>query len=90
MLTAIQGVVESGRVRLFGALPPDGTPVVVVVPDLIEAERRRKDFDEFVRLADQEPPTEEDIASVSDQELVALVHEVRTERMTEPERVSRH
>jgi hypothetical protein len=81
MLTALQGVVESGRVRLFGETPPEGTPVVVVVPDLAEVERRRRDFDEFVRLADQEPPTEENIASVSDEELVALVHEVRAERM---------
>jgi hypothetical protein len=89
MLTALQGVIESGRVRLFGAVPPEGTPVVVVVPDLAEVERRHRDFDEFVRLADQEPPTEEDIASVSDEELVNLVHEVRAERMARRQHVGR-
>jgi hypothetical protein len=94
VLTAYHGVVEKeGIVRLRQAPSlPAGTEVVVVVaqpvPSLEEQERRlaalspeewRRPFDEFEAIAAQEK-AEVNIASVSDEELVALVHEVRQER----------
>jgi len=94
ILTSYYGVVErEGIVRLRQAPAlPTGTEVVVVVarplPSLKEQERRlatlspedwHKPFDEFATIVAQEQ-TEVDIGDVSDEELVALVHEARQER----------
>ena len=96
MLATFQGVVKEGQVRLFGTPPPDGTFVVVVASAFpsaeeqlarlkaIPLEERQKAFDEFIRLARQEPPPEMDISQISDQELVDIVHEVRAERAAKP------
>jgi len=91
ILTAYRGVVErDGIVRLhqIPGLPP-GSEVLVVVaqplPSLEEQERYlvalspeewRKPFEEFEAISAQEQ-AEVDIADVSDDEIVALVHEVR-------------
>ena len=93
-LTAYHGVVEKeGIVRLRQAPPlPAGTEVVVVVaqplPSLEEQERRlaalsaeewQRPFDEFEAIVAHEQ-AEVDIASISDEELVARVHEARQEK----------
>jgi len=95
VLTAYHGVVEKdGIVRLRQAPSvPVGTEVVVVVaqpvPSLEEQERHlaalspeewRRPFDEFEAIVAQEQ-AETDVASVSDEELVALVREARQERV---------
>ena len=91
MLATFQGVVKEGQVRLFGTPPPDGTFVVVVASELpsveeqearlraIPLEERRKAFDEYLERARQGAAPEVDVATVSDQELVDVVHEVREE-----------
>jgi len=91
MLATFQGVVKEGQVQLFGAPPPDGTLVVVVASELpsveeqegrqrtIPLEERRKAFDEYLERARQGPPPEVDVATVSAQELVDIVHDVREE-----------
>ena len=84
VLTTYHGVLEEeGIVRLRQAPPlPAGTEVVVVVaqsvPSLEEQEWRRS-FEEFEVIASEEE-AEVDIASISDEELVALVHETRQEK----------
>jgi len=83
------------RLRQAPALPAGAEVVVVVaypcpapLPSLEEQERRlaalseeewRRPFDEFAAIVAQEQ-AEVDIASLSDDELVALVHEARRER----------
>lgn len=94
VLTTYRGVVEKGVVRLRPPSPalPEGAEVLVVavqpLPSPEEQERRfaeiseeewRKPFDEFILLSRAEP-AEVDIEEISDEELVALVHEVREER----------
>jgi hypothetical protein len=91
MLATFQGIVKGGQVRLFGAPPPDGTLVVIVATERptveeqearlrsIPLEERKQAFDEYLRRARQGPPPEVDIAAVSNQELVDIVHEVREE-----------
>ena len=94
VLTTYHGVLEEeGIVRLRQAPPvPVGTEVVVVVaqpvPSLEEQERRlaarsseewRRSFEEFEAIAGQEE-AEADVASISDEELVALIHETRQEK----------
>ncbi len=93
-LTTYRGVVEKdGLVRLRHAPAlPVGTEVLVVAAQpllsLKEQKRRlaalspeewRKPFDEFAPVVAQEQ-AEVDIADVSDEELVALVHEAREQR----------
>ncbi len=94
VLTSYYGVVErEGIVRLRQAPAlPTGTEVVVVVarplPSLedqahhqttLAPEDWHKPFDEFAIIVAQEQ-AEVDIADVSDEELVALVHEARQAR----------
>ena len=91
VLTTYHGVLEEGGiVRLRQAPPlPAGTEVVVVVaqpvPSLevqerclaaLSSEERRRSFEESEAIAGQED-AEVDIATISDEELVALVHETR-------------
>jgi hypothetical protein len=80
------------RLRHIPALPV-GTEVLVVAAqplssleeqkrrlDALSPEEWRKPFDEFATIVAQEQ-AEVDIADVSDEELVALVHEAREQRM---------
>ena len=91
VLTTYHGVLEKGVVRLHQAPPlPDGTEVVVVVaqPLSIQEQERRlaalsseewhRPFDEFADIVAQEKAGVDD---VSDDKLVALVHESRQERV---------
>jgi hypothetical protein len=91
MLATYQGVVRDGQVRLFGAAPPDGTLVVVVASELppageqearlhaIPIEGRRRAFDEYLEQARRGPAPEADVTTVTDQELVGVVHDAREE-----------
>ncbi len=94
-LTTYRGVMEKdGLVRLRHAPAlPVGTEVLVVAAQpllsLEEQKRRladlspeewRKPFDEFAAVVAQEQ-VEVDIADVSDEELVALVHEAREQKI---------
>lgn len=93
MLTSYAGVVKGGRIHLPTEVNlPEGTQVIVVVAErplsLEEQEQYlnslspvewRKLFDEFLQLSHTQA-AEVDIESVSDDELVALVHEVREAR----------
>ena len=100
MLATFQGVVERGQIRWVGIAPPDGAKVVVVAqewPPLeeqlkrlasIPLEERQRAFDEFDRLAEQGIQPEVDIGTVSDAELVALVHQTRQERREESDRAA--
>ena len=92
MLTAYRGIVRNGKIELEDASLPDGAEVVVVAqeksPSLEEQKRRPADipqeewearrdaYDQFLK----EHPAEADISELSDEEIVALVHEVREER----------
>ena len=93
MLISYPGIVKKGQIQLEEPVElPEGAQVLVVV-DLplakVEAQERRlaalsenewqAPFDAFEQ-ATQDGPTEIDIDSVSDQELVDLVHQVRAER----------
>lgn len=92
MLATFRGVVEDGQVRWISDTPPEGAQFVAVASTFpsveeqlarlkaIPPEERQKAFDEFIRLARQEPPREVDISQISDQELVDIVHEIRAER----------
>jgi hypothetical protein len=94
VLTTYHGVLEEeGIVRLRQAPPlPVGTEVIVVVaqpvPSLVEQERRlatvsseewRRSFEEFDAIAGQED-AEVDVATISDEELVALTRRARQEK----------
>jgi hypothetical protein len=93
MLTSYAGVVKGGRIHLRkGVKLPEGAQVVVVVAEkplsLEEQERYLNSlslvewhrlFDEFLQLSHAQS-AEVDIESISDDELVTLVHEVREAR----------
>ncbi|MFN8454750.1 MAG: hypothetical protein U0401_08800 [Anaerolineae bacterium] len=90
MRTSYTGIVKKGRIHLRkGAVLPEGAQVIVVVADrlfsLEEQEQYlnslssaewRKLFDEFTQRS-HEQSAQVDIESVSDEELVTLIHEVR-------------
>ncbi len=92
-LASYQGVVQDGVIRLRDVRLPEGTKVVVVAVETqtlpVEEQVRRlqamppdewrKPFDEYIEFADQHP-AEVDIDTISDEELDAIVHEVRAER----------
>jgi hypothetical protein len=92
MLTSYRGTVKKGQIRLEEPIElPEGAQVLVVV-DLslaeVETQQRRlaslsedewqAPFADFAQSA-QDAPVEIDSESVSDQELVDLVHEVRAD-----------
>ena len=91
-LASYQGVVQDGVIRLREARLPEGTRVLVVAVEAktlpieeqirrvqaIPSDEWRKPFDDYIAFADQHP-AEVDIDTVSDEELDAIVHEVRTE-----------
>jgi hypothetical protein len=93
MLSSYAGVVKGGKIYLRNGVDlPEGAQVIVVVAEqllsLEEQERHlnmlslaewHRLFDEFIQLS-QEQLTQIDIESVSDDELVTLVHEVREAR----------
>ena len=93
-LASYQGVVQDGVIRLRDARLPEGTKVLVVAVEstllpldeqirrleAMSPEERSKAFDDFIAFADQHP-AEVDIDTISDEELNAIVHEVRAERM---------
>ena len=97
MLEAFQGVVEQDRVRWIGIAPPVGTRIKVVAQELpsvkeqevrlaaILPEEWRQAFDEFIQFS-REHPAEVDISELSDEELVAIVHQVREEMLAEKKR----
>ncbi len=92
ILATYHGVLEKNRVvRLRQDLSlPEGTEVIVVVAQPLsikEQERRltalspeewRRPFDEFADVVAQEK-ADVDVADVSDEELLTLVHETRQE-----------
>lgn len=93
-LTTYRGVIRDGKIELKDASLPDGTEVVVVaqqpLPSIAEQKKRlaaipkeewEARFDEYDKLL-AENPAEKDIDEISDEELVALVHEVREEYRT--------
>jgi hypothetical protein len=93
MLASYHGVVENGKIRLQDAVLPEGTPVVVVVAEsryasvedqlkrlsAMTVKERQAAFDAVAQAASQLPTPEVDVASVSDETLDALVHEVRAD-----------
>jgi hypothetical protein len=93
VLTAYRGVVEQGVIHLRPQSSdlPDGAEVLVVavqsLPSIKDQERRldalspeewRKPFEAFETAVALEQP-EVDIDTISDDELVALVHQAREE-----------
>lgn len=97
MSEAFQGIVEQDRVRWIGFAPPVGTKIKVVaqeLPSVEEQEARlaaipdeewRRAFNEFIQFS-REHPAEADISELSDEELVAIVHQVREEIAAEKRR----
>jgi len=93
-LASYQGVVRDGVIRLRSGRLPEGTKVLVVAVEskllpldeqirrleAVAPGERRQAFEDFVAFADQHP-AEVDIDTISDEELDALVHEVRAERL---------
>ena len=91
-LTSYQGVVQNGVIRLRDVRLPEGAQVVVVVAETqtlsvdeqlqrLQArplDDRQRRFDELADHMSQHQ-AEVDIDTVSDEELDALVHEVRAE-----------
>ena len=74
-------VVKEGQIELQEPVQlPEGTEVLVVVA--LSETHRRKAFDEYIALAEKYP-AEADIDTLSDQELVDIVHQVREERLRE-------
>lgn len=90
MLTTYRGIVRNGKIELKDGYLPEGTKVIVAVERLpsIEAQKARfqamsqeeweKPFKDYAAFLAAHPP-EADINELSDEELVALVHEVREE-----------
>ena len=73
-------VVKEGQIELQEPVQlPEGTEVLVVVA--VSEAHRRKAFDEYIALAEKYP--EADIDTLSDQELIDIVHQVREERLRE-------
>ena len=93
-LTSYEGVVQDGMIRLRDVRLPEGTKVLVVAVEtktlLVEEQVRRlqtipleewrKPFDAYIEFADKHP-AEVDIDTISDDELDAIVHEVRAEML---------
>jgi hypothetical protein len=93
-LTSYQGVVQNGVIRLRDVRLPEGTPVLVVIAEArtlpVEEQVRRlqampleeyqRCFDTLAERAEQYQ-AEVDIDTVSDEELDAIVHEVRAEML---------
>jgi hypothetical protein len=93
MLTSYAGVVKKGQIHLGDEVNlPEGAQVIVVVAErplsLEEQERYlhtlsaadwSRLFNEFMHFS-SDPLTEVDIETISDAELVAIVHEVRATR----------
>ncbi len=92
-LTTYRGVIRDGKVDLTDAILPEGTEVVVVaqqpLPSIEEQKKRlatlsqeewEAPFKAYQKLI-EEYPGELDIDSISDEELVELVHQVREERV---------
>lgn len=92
-LTTYRGVYRDGKIELKDASLPEGTEVVVVAQHLPSIEDQKKRlaaipkeewearFDEYDKLLSENPPGK-DADAISDEELVALVHEVREEYRT--------
>lgn len=99
MLRAFQGIVEQDRVRWIGIAPPVGARIQVVeqeLPSVEEQEARllaippeewQRAFEEFIQFS-RDHPAKADISELSDQELAALVHQVREEITAEKNRVA--
>jgi predicted DNA-binding antitoxin AbrB/MazE fold protein len=93
-LTSYQGVVQNGVIRLRDVHLPEGAQVVVVVASTLPVEEqvrrlqavpleeRQQRFDTLAERAEQYQ-AEVEIDTVSDEELNAIVHEVRAEMMGE-------
>jgi len=91
MLVTIRGVVRDGKVDLQETGLPDGTEVVILTEKLpsIEAQKRRLEalsqaewegpFLEYIKLSEEYP--DEDISKLSDEEIVAIIHDVRAEKL---------
>jgi len=91
MLISYHGIVKKGRIQLQEPVTlPEGAEVLIVIspPESLEYQKRRLDalsaeewqasFDAFIEVISKEA-TEINIDSVSDQELVDIVHQVRGE-----------
>jgi predicted DNA-binding antitoxin AbrB/MazE fold protein len=93
-LNSYQGVVQNGVIRLRDIRLPEGTAVLVVVAEAqtssveeqvrrlqaVPLEERQRRFDMLAERAEQYQ-AEVDIDTVSDEELNAIIHEVRAETM---------
>jgi hypothetical protein len=96
-LTSYQGEVHNGVVRLQNGKLREGAKVIIVAVEdqtlsVDEQLRRlesiplnewRRPFDEYVEFARQHP-AEVDIDTISDEELDAIVHEVRAVMLAKP------
>lgn len=90
MLSSYAGIVKGGQILLRDTVDlPEGAQVIVVVSDRflsveeqerylarLSSEEWHSLFDEFAQLS-HEQQAEIDVETVSDDDLVALVHEVR-------------
>jgi hypothetical protein len=95
-LTSYRGEVHNGLIHLQNGKLPEGAKVLVVAVEgqTVSVEERvrrleaipldewRKPFDEYAEFA-RRHPAEVDIDSISDEELDAIVHEVRAEMLAE-------
>ncbi|NJN95507.1 MAG: hypothetical protein HC875_16050 [Anaerolineales bacterium] len=93
MLTSYAGIVKDGQIYLRDSIDlPEGAQVIVVVSDRslsvdeqerclagLSSEEWSNLFDEFAQFS-VEQPAEINIETVSDDDLVAIVHEVRQAR----------
>ena len=76
MLVSYPGVVQDGQIQLQNAVNlPDGSQVIVVL-NTMSADEWRKPFDTYNQLL-EETSAEADIETISDEELVEIVHEAR-------------
>ncbi|MBE2199011.1 MAG: hypothetical protein IAE79_10405 [Anaerolinea sp.] len=91
MLVTYHGIVRRGKVEIAADNIPDGTRVVVVMQQTvstIEEQQKRlaamsqqeweAPFKAYARLT-AEYPAEVDIETISDEELNAIIHEVRNQ-----------